>query len=382
MPFSEPTYSEDSSELEGWSVMGVVDTVRRFADLAATWSTAGTEVRCHPTAMHHRAAHEERREKWEKRETAGGLMGAPGKTEGHGESEDARMSLRPVASSAPEHHVAVPDRRSLDVALAQGKWFVSIVASLAAALGSPSTSSGVDWKSASQGLDLILNASREYATGQDTRHNQQQQQQQQHADHDSYFERSAYINGTQHVLRGLPRDLDPAEAAMLHRSMPRALCLSRNPAAAGGGPWGGRARGGGHRRRGRGKLQALIMFCMYALYSAAMWATPRLAGFGTRLVEAEQRHQYVPRLLMALATLLQVVVLALHWVSGCWPCQALLMLLNYAVDGVRAALFLDFCGPHQHEDEDEHEHERGHEQGARREGPVPGWEGDTVKNGI
>ncbi|AEO55287.1 hypothetical protein MYCTH_2124224 [Thermothelomyces thermophilus ATCC 42464] len=367
MPFSDPMYSEDRSELGGWPALGVVDMLRRFTDLVATWSMAGTEAGCQPTAMHHRAVHEDRRERIE---TAGGAKGVAGMTAAPGGPEEARMSLKPVVGPALEHHAAVPDRRSVDVALAQGKWFVSIIASLAAVLGLPATSSGIDWKSASQGLDLVLNASREYITGQETRHNQ-------HADHDAYFERSAYINGTQHILRGLPRDLDPAEAAMLHRSMPRALSASCNPppaAAAGGWGWsGGRARRGGRRRSSRGKLQGLAMFCMYAVYSIAMWATPKLAGFGTRLVEAEQRHQYVPRLLMALAALLQVVVLALHWLSGCWPCQALLMLLNYALDCVRGVVF-DFS-VHAHEHEHEHE--------AVREGVVPGWgEEDAVKTGI
>lgn len=149
MPFNEPTYSADRPGLGGWSAMGIVDTVRRFADLASTWSTAGTEAGCHPTAMHHRAAHEERREKIETAE--GRPKGAAGKTERPGGSGETKVSLRPVAGPALEHHAAVPDRRSLDVALAQGKWFISVVASLAAVLGSPSTSSGVDWKSASQG---------------------------------------------------------------------------------------------------------------------------------------------------------------------------------------------------------------------------------------
>ena len=51
------------------------------------------------------------------------------------------------------------------------------------------------------GLDLILNSSREYTASC------------QSAEYDADFERSTYINGIQHMVRGLPRDLDPAAHA-------------------------------------------------------------------------------------------------------------------------------------------------------------------------
>lgn len=187
-------------------------------------------------------------------------------------------------------------------------------------------------------MDLILNASRDYAARQNILHHQHPHNT---SDYDAYFERTAYVNGMQHVLRGLPRDLDPAEAAMLHRSMPQALSNTtagwpppgKSPAAA--AAVRGCSKGGG----GRNKVQALALFCMYSMYSLTAWAVPKLASFGGRLVEAEHERQYLPRLLMALAALLEVVVVTLNWLSGCWPYQLLVMLLGYAVEGVRGAIY-------------------------------------------
>lgn len=58
---------------------------------------------------------------------------------------------RSTARQALDKQV-LPDRREFDLALTQGKGLASMVASTAAALGQPSEGSGVDWKSASQGM--------------------------------------------------------------------------------------------------------------------------------------------------------------------------------------------------------------------------------------
>ncbi len=63
---------------------------------------------------------------------------------------DAARSRSAIGSKLENQ--GLPDRREFDLALTQGKGLASMVASTAAALGQPSEGSGVDWKSASQGM--------------------------------------------------------------------------------------------------------------------------------------------------------------------------------------------------------------------------------------
>ncbi|KAK4251520.1 hypothetical protein C7999DRAFT_27937 [Corynascus novoguineensis] len=320
-------HSDQQSEPGAWTMFGMIDTVRRFADLVSTRTISGMDTSCHQTTMNRRTAHvDDWRQRTEKAEEARGV----------GEAMTKEKAVGPTLDQT-----ALPDRRTLDMALAQSKAFVSIIASVAAVLGRSATESGIDWRSASQGLDLILNASRDYVARQNILHHHHHHHNA--SDYDAYFERTAYVNGTQHVLRGLPRDLDPAEAAMLHRSMPQALSNTtagwpppgKPRAAAAAAAVGGCSKGGG----GRNKVQALALFCMYSMYSLTVWAIPKLVRFGGRLVEAEHERQYMPRLLMALAALLEVVVVTLNWLSGCWAYQLLVTLLGYAVEGVRGAIY-------------------------------------------
>jgi hypothetical protein len=248
---------------------------------------------------------------------------------------------------------AAAERRTLDLALCQGKTFISMIASVAAVLGPSTDDSGVDWKFASQGLltvsekharketwtkktqlnpaglDLIFNASREFVGS----HN---------AEHDASFERATYINGAQHVLRGLPRDLEPGEAAMLHRAMPESLGSAPPPPVAGGidghhqqqQQQGGTAGDTGNQNA----VHVLVLFCMCWLYAIGAWIVPRITAFGARVIQAEQRHQCLPRLWLAASSVFPTVIEAVGWLRACWPVQALLTMLGYAAAGVRGAL--------------------------------------------
>ncbi|KAK4039039.1 hypothetical protein C8A01DRAFT_16947 [Parachaetomium inaequale] len=220
---------------------------------------------------------------------------------------------------------AAAERRTLDLALCQGKSFISMIASVAAILGPSADDSGVDWKFASQGLDLMFNASREFIG----HHN---------AEHDASFERATYINGAQHVLRGLPRDLEPGEAAMLHRAMPQTLGAAASVPAGGIDGQQQQQHGAAGYGGNQNAVHVLVLFCMCWLYTIGAWVVPRITAFGARVIQAEQRHQCLPRLWLAASWVFQTVVGAVVWLRACWPVRALLAMLGYAAQGVRGAL--------------------------------------------
>ncbi|KAK3906297.1 hypothetical protein C8A05DRAFT_11980 [Staphylotrichum tortipilum] len=224
----------------------------------------------------------------------------------------------------------LPDRREFDLALTQGKGLASMVASTAAALGQPLEGSGLtDNPPFRAGLDLIFNASREYAAHQD-------------ADYHADFERSTYVNGVQHVLRGLPRDLEPAEAVMLHRAMPSVLAGESQAPAPGGG--NGACEGvfdgkRGTATNGQNAVHILVLLCLCWLSSFAAWIIPRAVAYGHRVVEAEQKHGYIPRLLLAATALLHAVVQLLRYLGEFWPCRVVFLVLEYASQGIRGAVY-------------------------------------------
>ena len=131
-------HSDQQSELGAWTMFSMIDTVRRFADRASTRTLSGMETSCHQTTMNRRTAHvDDWRQRTEKAEEAREV----------GEAKTKEKAVGPTLDQT-----ALPDRRTLDMALAQAKSFVSIIASVAAVLGRSGTESGIDWKSASQGL--------------------------------------------------------------------------------------------------------------------------------------------------------------------------------------------------------------------------------------
>ncbi|KAK4151263.1 hypothetical protein C8A00DRAFT_36089 [Chaetomidium leptoderma] len=293
-------YTERRSEVKEWRVFSLVNTARGRLRQIAGMATSNPQPRA-----------EIRRQRTILRRTVWG----------------SKLERTDMDTDRP----AAPDRRALDLAFTQGKEFVSMVTSVAAILGSASVDSGVDWKSASQGLDLILNSSREYTTGYQSAD----------AEYDADFERSTYINGAQHMLRGLPRDLEPGEAAMLHRAMPpalRAASAARTPPPAPGRVGGqhriATAGGGPGATTNQNMVHVLVLFCLCWLYSFAAWFVPKVARYGARIILAEQKHGYVPRLMVAASRFLHAVVDVLRWLGERWPFQW----LEYVRQGVRGAV--------------------------------------------
>ncbi|SPQ23564.1 b78150ae-192f-466b-b7d0-5fa685c664d5 [Thermothielavioides terrestris] len=180
------------------------------------------------------------------------------------------------------------------------------------------------------------------------------------------FERSTYIDGARRVLSGLPRDLDPDDAAILCRAMPPALAdaAAATAAAAAAAAAAGGGGGGGARERSRGGKQQgpamtgggygygdgdggggddvnvvhwLALCFLRWLYTVGSWLAPRLAVFGAQLVQAEQQHQYIPHLLLAAERLLRATCVALRWLSGTFPVRNLVAVLEYVAEGLRRA---------------------------------------------
>ncbi len=142
----------------------------------------------------------------------------------------------------------------------------------------------------------------------------------------------------QHVLRGLPRDLEPGEAVMLHRAMPSVLAAESQPAAGPGfeGKQGATTPGGGG---GQNVVQIFVLLCLCWLSSFARWIVPRAVAYGRRMVEAERKHEYFPRLLLAATALLHAIVQLLRCVGEFWPCRVVFLVLEYAAQGVRGAVY-------------------------------------------
>ncbi|KAH6856599.1 hypothetical protein B0I37DRAFT_443250 [Chaetomium sp. MPI-CAGE-AT-0009] len=169
-----------------------------------------------------------------------------------------------------------PNQRTLDLGLAQAKGFISTIASKAAISGSPTVGSNVNWQFATRGIDLLLTSSREFASRLTP-------------DQDAHFERSTYINGAQHVLRALPRDLSAAEAAVLHRALPHSVA---HPGPAPGFFSGWRRRSSGQRQDGSGAarkqnvVHSLVVVWLYCVCTFAVW----LEFVGVKVVEHSMRH--------------------------------------------------------------------------------------------
>lgn len=149
------------------------------------------------------------------------------------------------------------------------------------------------------------------------------------------FSRMAYINGAQHVLRGLPRDLEQDEAAMLHRAMPQALGSRTLPAPTPGGDDGE----DDHRNLVRSVALLLIGWTC----SAVAWTWPRVGDYGSRAAQAEREHNYIPGVLSAVTWLMEITRGVLRWIGE--PCHVLLLAVEYVTNGARGAVEeLEFRG--------------------------------------
>lgn len=136
------------------------------------------------------------------------------------------------------------------------------------------------------------------------------------------------MNGALHVIRALPPNLDPGEAAMLYRAMPETLVDAAAAARGVNGQKGTAAARG----RNQNVVHGLVLFCLCWLYSSAEWVIPKVAVYGSRLVKAEREHGHLRRLARS-------IVEVLLWFGACWPCQTFQLMFEYAAQGVCGALF-------------------------------------------
>ncbi|GAB1318937.1 hypothetical protein MFIFM68171_09147 [Madurella fahalii] len=221
-----------------------------------------------------------------------------------------------VAARRPDQP-AIPDSHAAVTAFNGGKWFASTVASAAAIwVPSPGGSSGVDWKSGSQGLELILNSGREYVDSRS-------------ADYNAGFERAAYINGAQYVLQGLPRDLEPTEVAMLHRALPPAMAASAYLPAAGGGQQAASTPGN------RNWVHAIALCWLWCVSTLIAWLGPQLVRYGHKAIQLEQEHKYLTRTLAAAIRLIYEIV---RWAGDSKPGRVLSFAIEYTSQGVYSAI--------------------------------------------
>ncbi|KAK4237292.1 hypothetical protein C8A03DRAFT_34744 [Achaetomium macrosporum] len=230
----------------------------------------------------------------------------------------ATVSGRVEAGAGPE-----ADRCVLDTAFGRAKYYISVIAAMATGMGAASQASGINWRSGSQGLELILNSGREQVHCQ-------------YANHDPGFERWTYINGVQHLLRGLPADLDPIEAAILHHAMPPALAeISAKPLA--GNQQQDASCGIVRFSNNRNMVQAVIVFIIGLLHSVAISIIPKIAGLTAKAYELEQERRYVPRLTLAASRLLRILKGVFRRFASTAFGEALYTICVYAAEGVTGA---------------------------------------------
>ena len=84
--------------------------------------------------------------------------------------------------------------------------------------------SGVEWRCGRPGLELLISAVDESKNAAIARSGLP-------SSHDPTFERRAYLDGLSYLLRGLPQDLDDAEATRLRRALPSSVAGTRMDAS-------------------------------------------------------------------------------------------------------------------------------------------------------
>ncbi|KAL2267638.1 hypothetical protein VTJ83DRAFT_4915 [Remersonia thermophila] len=166
-------------------------------------------------------------------------------------------------------------------------------------------------------------------------------------------ERLMYINGALHVLRGLPRDLEPGEIAMLQRAMPPALATGHSSALQQQGPYGLMAAepwaGDPYNRQQqpncasrsgdrRNLVHVLVLALLCWLWAAAEAVVPWAAAAGRRAARAEHEHGYLPRLLVAASGLLLALLEVSRRVCECRLFEVLVALVGYATTGMGEAV--------------------------------------------
>lgn len=148
------------------------------------------------------------------------------------------------------------------------------------------------------------------------------------ADCNAEFERAAYINGAQYVLQGLPRDLEPAEVAILHRALPPAMAVSTPLPTVGNGQ-------AASTPGSRNWVHAIALCWLWCISTLIAWLGPQLAHYGHKAIQLEQEHKYFTRSLVAAIRLICEIV---RWTGDSKPGQAMSFAIEYTSQGVYSAI--------------------------------------------
>lgn len=174
--------------------------------------------------------------------------------------------------------------------------------------------SGVDWRCGGQGVDLITNAGRESRCGIG-------------AEYNSPFERTAYVDGVSYMLRGLPRDLDETEVAVLRRSMPEPLADALP----------GSSMPREHKRRPLREgnfVHNLLFNILMFLHVWICWAMPHALYLAGELMRFERANKITEHVLSAVVT----AVNALRRIGDGIAGQVISDVCEYMAQGISGAL--------------------------------------------
>ncbi|KAK0643610.1 hypothetical protein B0T16DRAFT_186313 [Cercophora newfieldiana] len=191
--------------------------------------------------------------------------------------------------------------------------------------------SGVSWRHARQGIELITSSIEESKHCADPDY------------YNSAFERSSYVTGVRYLLDGLPEDLDESEVMFLHSSMPPPLVEGMDYPA---------TRNSRVRRREQLEPQAppnlvhkIMILVLTYLELGWNWAWPRALYLTGEIIRVERERQ-------VLRVLLEIATVVFMWVCSMWDSfagQTASRALRYGTEGVEGAFkeFANRRGPRQ-----------------------------------
>ncbi|KAM7204494.1 hypothetical protein V8F20_003610 [Naviculisporaceae sp. PSN 640] len=203
------------------------------------------------------------------------------------------------------------------------------LASSMSMLPGPATSdTGINWRCGAQGFGLVINSAQESRCRQSSNYN-------------PCFERTSYIDGVQYMLQGLPRDLDPTEAAILRRSMP--TILSESPPHYSQDDHHPEFDMDNQARpvspsEDRNLIHSLLLFMLIYMKSWILWTMPYILLLSREVIQFEREHNVaglvVNKCMAAMRASVQVVRAMSHGPLG----QCVGSSLEYLAEGVSGAL--------------------------------------------
>ncbi|KAK4214880.1 hypothetical protein QBC37DRAFT_142147 [Rhypophila decipiens] len=262
-----------------------------------------------------------------------GLFGSPfssGCTTPVSDAETAVMHMSEASSEADTDQQTTPDLDAF--AFADARNLASSMSMLPPAPENNDT--GINWRCGAQGFGLVISSAQESRSRRSD-------------DYNSCFERSSYIDGVQYMLQGLPRDLDPTEAAILRRSMPPALSdslsskdrhhshrkLSSDPYVDGTDKTFSRAVDDD-----RNLVHSLLLFVLIYMKNWMLWVMPYVLLLSGEVISFEREHNIAGMVLSKCMAGMSASLRAIKAMSHGPLGQYLGSVLEYFAEGVSGAL--------------------------------------------